>query len=72
MSRTVSSWKLEGAGFTGGCGMFFIHGRAKWNNIQDLIPGLQRAVSFSEYGSDADSDVYLHKCSVAAVCFNQS
>lgn len=72
MSRTVFSWKLEGAGFTGGCGISFVSGHAERINRKELIAGLQRAMGFGEYRNRADSDVYLHKGSVVAVGFNLS
>jgi len=68
----VFSWKPEGAGFTGGCGISFVSGHTKWINRKELIAGFQRAMGFGEYRNRAGSDVYLHKGSVVAMGFNLS
>lgn len=72
MSGTGFRWKLEGTGFTGGCGISFVFGHTKQINRKELIAGLQRATGFGEHRNRADRDVYLHKGSVVAVGFNLS
>lgn len=72
MSGTIFGWKLEGAGLTGGCRIFFVSGHAKQINRKELIAGLRRAVGFGEHRNRADSDVDLHKGSVVAASFNLS
>lgn len=72
MRGTVFSWKLEAAGFPGGCGIAFVDWSCKLDQQEKADSGAPKGSGFSEYRNRADSDASLHKGSVVAVGFNLS